>query len=155
MIDLLDIAAWIGALQLLAMYALVSSNRIKAKKLYHFFNFTGAGFICATCVIGKVWQAAAVEGIWALMAFGFFVNQCIPRKLSTEELLIRQFNEANKSLEKYEGRPAYEALAAIRNEFPDYKVYLLEPGDVIHCDFDYDRITLVNHNGFARSIVVG
>lgn len=155
MINLLDILAWVGAAQILSMYALISINRIKAKKLYHFFNFTGAAIICTTCVIGEVWQAAAVEGIWALMALIFFVNQCIPRNLTREELLIRQFNEANKALEKHEGKPAQEAFEAIKKEFPDYKVYLLGEGDMITCGFDYDRITLINHNGIARSIVVG
>jgi hypothetical protein len=155
LINLLDILAWVGAVQILSMYALISTNRIKAKKLYHFFNFSGAAFICIACVIGKVWQAAAVEGIWALMALIFFTNQCIPRKLTREELCVRQFNDANKALEKYEGRPAQEAFEAIKKEFPDYKVYLLGEGDVITCDFDYDRITLINHKGTARSIVVG
>lgn len=155
MISLLDIFAWIGAAQILSMYALISTNRIKARMMYHFFNFSGAALICITCIIGKVWQAATVEGIWALMALIFFINQFTPYKPTREELLIRQFNEANKSLEKYEGRPAQEAFEAIKKEFPDYKVYLLNKGDLISCDFDYDRITLINHNGVARSIVVG
>lgn len=155
MISILDIAAWIGAAQILSMYALISTNRIKAKKIYHFFNFSGASFVCVACVMGEVWQAAAVEGIWACMALIFFINQCIPKELTVEEKLIYQFNEANKALEKYEGKPAQEALEAIKKEFPSYKVYLLGEGDVIACDFDYDRITLINHNGIARSIVVG
>jgi hypothetical protein len=155
MIGYLDIASWIGAAQIIAMYVLLSTNRIKPKKLYHFFNFTGAGLVCATCLYAEVWQAAAVEGIWAILAFIFFVNKCIPREMTTEELLINQFNEANKALEKYEGKPAQEAFDGIKKEFPDYKVHLLGPGDTITCDFDYDRITLVNHNGIARSIVVG
>jgi hypothetical protein len=110
LISLLDIAAWIGAIQILSMYALISTNRIKAKKLYHFFNFSGASFVCTVCIIGEVWQAAAVEGIWAFMALAFFINQCIPHNLTKEELCIRQFNEANKALEKYEGKPVQEVF---------------------------------------------
>ena len=155
MTNVMDIAAWIGAAQIIAMYALLSTNKIKPGKVYQLFNFTGASFICVSCVYGQVWQAAAVEGIWAILALCFFINKCIPRKLTREEMLIRQFNEANKSLEKYEGKPAQEAFDAIKKEFPDYKVYLLGEGDVITCGFDYDRITLINHNGIARSIVVG
>jgi len=137
------------------MYALLSFNLIRTRKLYHFFNFTGASFVCYSCIAGQVWQAATVEGIWAAMALFFFLRQCYPSKLTKEEQCVIQFEEANKALEKYEGKPAQEALQAIKKEFPDYKVYLLEEGELITCDFDYDRITMINHNGVARSIVVG
>jgi hypothetical protein len=58
-----------GAIQLLTMYALLSVERIKPKRLYHFFNFCGAALICISCIVGQVWQAAFVEGVWSIMAF--------------------------------------------------------------------------------------
>lgn len=151
----LDIASWVGAAQIVAMYALLSINRIKTKKLYHFFNFSGASLVCISCVIGEVWQAATVEGVWAILALIFFTRQCFPKKLTPEELCVLQFNEANKSLEKYEGKPVMEAFEAIKKEFPDYKVILLQPKSRIPAKFDYDRITLTNHEGIARSVIVG
>jgi hypothetical protein len=44
---------------------------------------------------------------------------------------------------------------AIKKEFPDYKVILLQPKSRIPAKFDYDRITLTNHEGIARSVIVG
>lgn len=152
---LLDVIAWVGASQILAMYALLSFNRIRTRKLYHFFNFTGASIICYSCVLGEVWQAAAVEGIWAAMALFFFSRQCFPKKLTKEEKCLLQFEEANKALEKYEGKPVQEAFEQIKKEFPDYKVYLLNDEDKLTADFDYDRITFVDHNGLARVVTVG
>ena len=152
---IIDIAAWVGAAQILAMYALLSFNRIRTRKLYHFFNFTGASFVCYACVAGEVWQAATVEGIWAAMALFFLIRQCYPRNLTKEEKCLIQFEEANAALKKYEGKPVQEALEAIKKEFPDYKVYLLQEDSIITADFDYDRITFVNHKGLARVVTVG
>lgn len=66
-----------------------------------------------------------------------------------------QFEEANNDLKKYEGKPVQEVCEAIKKEFPDYKIYMLEANDTITAEFDYDRITFVNHNGIARIVTVG
>lgn len=155
MINYFDLAAWIGAFQILLMYGLLSFNYIRTRKLYHFFNFTGASFVCYSCIAGSVWQAATVEGIWASMALFFFLRQCFPKKLTKEELCFLELDETNRLLKKYEGVPVEEAFYSISKEFPDYNVCMLQSGDSITADFDYYRITFVDYNGLARVIVVG
>jgi len=72
---LLNIAGWVGAAQIIGMYFLLSTNLIKPKKIYHFFNCMGACWVCAVCIEGRVWQAAMVEAIWAVMALCFLIAQ--------------------------------------------------------------------------------
>lgn len=72
--------AWVGAAQIIGMYLLLSFDYIKPRKIYHFFNATGAAFVCIVCISGQVWQAAIVEGVWSIMATFFFFRTVIKTK---------------------------------------------------------------------------
>jgi hypothetical protein len=54
---------------------MISNNYIDAnRKIYHFFNFSGGCFVCIVCIFSQVWQAAFVEGVWALVALFFLAR---------------------------------------------------------------------------------
>jgi hypothetical protein len=66
---LIEIIGWYGALAILLAYTLVSFEIIHSQSIeYQMLNFTGALGIFAVSFQKKVYQAATLNIVWALIA---------------------------------------------------------------------------------------
>jgi hypothetical protein len=155
---MLDIAAWIGSTQLVLMYILLSTEKIKARRVYHFFNMTGALFVCLVCVAKEVWQAAAVEGIWCLMAGFFLLRLYLLEPLANRATASVGMKCAalESKLGVHIGEKATKAREVIMAECPQHNVMICGASETVSLDFVPDRITVYeDEQGIARKIEVG
>lgn len=65
----IDIIGWIGGIEVLLAYALISSKRVNETSIfYHLLNLTGAVFLIANTVIKGAYPSTFVNIIWVGIA---------------------------------------------------------------------------------------
>ena len=74
MVELYDIVGWIGGIEVLIAYFLVSFNKVESKNFYYqLLNLTGALFLIINTIykeaypstfVNVVWVGIAVHSIW-------------------------------------------------------------------------------------------
>jgi hypothetical protein len=66
---LIEIIGWVGAIEVLAAYFLISYNKVSNKSaLYQFLNLTGAIFLIINTIYLKAYPSAFVNVIWMFIA---------------------------------------------------------------------------------------
>ncbi|HEY8401923.1 MAG TPA: hypothetical protein VIK89_11710 [Cytophagaceae bacterium] len=80
---IIDIIGWIGGLEVLLAYFLVSSQKIKGTGLvYQYLNLTGAIFLIINTVYLSAYPSAFVNVIWVGIA-GYSIYKYFRTKKST------------------------------------------------------------------------
>ncbi|HXA02945.1 MAG TPA: hypothetical protein VNW99_13205 [Cytophagaceae bacterium] len=71
-----DILGWIGAIEVLTAYLLVSINKVDGKSItFQLLNLTGAVFLIINTVALKAYPSAFVNVIWSGIAIYFLVKR--------------------------------------------------------------------------------
>ncbi|GAL84977.1 hypothetical protein CHU_1672 [Sporocytophaga myxococcoides] len=66
---LLNLTGWIGAIEVLIAYFLISTNRVTSEKFsYQLLNATGAVFLIINTIYLKAYPSAFVNIIWTAVA---------------------------------------------------------------------------------------
>jgi hypothetical protein len=63
-----DICGWIGMILVLIAYALLSTNKINAGKLYQILNLLAALFMAVGLFPKNAWFSFALQVVWGLVA---------------------------------------------------------------------------------------
>jgi len=66
---IIDIAGWMGSLEVVVAYFLVSYNRISAdSRVYQWLNLTGSVFLLANTIYYGAFPSAFVNLVWGFIA---------------------------------------------------------------------------------------
>jgi hypothetical protein len=75
-LSFVDILGWIGAVEVLAAYLLVSLNKVGGKSvIFQLLNLTGAVFLIINTVALKAYPSAFVNIIWSGIAIYFLIRR--------------------------------------------------------------------------------
>jgi hypothetical protein len=70
-----EIFGWLGAAITIMAYALISFGVFDAANIvYQILNLTGAVGVAVVSIMKKIYQPAALEVIWAFIAFAAILN---------------------------------------------------------------------------------
>lgn len=78
---IIDIIGWIGSVEVIVAYALISSERVNGKSiLYQLLNLTGAIFLIVNTIYYGAYPSTAINVVWVGIALAalwkaFFQNQ--------------------------------------------------------------------------------
>jgi hypothetical protein len=71
-----DILGWIGAIEVLAAYLLVSINKVGGKSIiFQLLNLTGAIFLIINTIALKAYPSAFVNVVWSGIAIYFLLRR--------------------------------------------------------------------------------
>lgn len=71
----IDIVGWVGSIEVILAYALISYHRITAKSLtYQLLNLTGGAFLIINTVYYKAYPSTAINVVWLIIASVAIVN---------------------------------------------------------------------------------
>jgi hypothetical protein len=71
-----DVLGWIGAVEVLTAYLLVSINKVDGKStVFQLLNLTGAVFLIINTVAVKAYPSAFVNVVWTGIAIYFLVQK--------------------------------------------------------------------------------
>jgi len=77
---LIDILGWIGSVEVVLAYALVSYQKIEAKSLvYQLLNLTGGFFLIILTYYYKAYPSTFINVVWLLIAF-FAILSIVKKK---------------------------------------------------------------------------
>jgi hypothetical protein len=74
---------WIGGVEVLIAYWLVSTNKIKVNKVYVYYqllNLTGAIFLIANTIYNKAYPSTLVNIVWVIIAVVGLIRKRNKRK---------------------------------------------------------------------------
>ena len=63
-----DLFGWIGMILVLVAYALLSTNKVNAGKMYQFINLIAAIFMAIGLFPKNAWFSFALQVAWAIIA---------------------------------------------------------------------------------------
>ncbi len=64
-----DVIGWIGSVEVILAYALISSEKVDSKsKLYQFLNLTGAVFLIVNTIYYGAYPSTAINIVWVVIA---------------------------------------------------------------------------------------
>lgn len=67
--NLIDVLGWIGSIEVIAAYALNSSQKMRSDSLaFQLLNFTGGIFLIINTVYYGAYPSAAINIVWVLIA---------------------------------------------------------------------------------------
>lgn len=67
--NLIDIIGWIGGIEVLLAYGLISSKRVdQTSFIYHLLNLTGAILLIANTIVKGAYPSAFVNIVWVGIA---------------------------------------------------------------------------------------
>ena len=67
--DFIDIIGWIGGIEVLIAYGLISGKKVEQTSLlYHLLNFTGAILLIANTIVKGAYPSAFVNIVWVGIA---------------------------------------------------------------------------------------
>lgn len=66
----IDILGWIGSVEVILAYALISNGRVHGKSVsYQVLNLTGSVFLIANTVYYHAYPSTAINFVWMIVAF--------------------------------------------------------------------------------------
>ncbi|MEM9856719.1 MAG: hypothetical protein AAF843_05170 [Bacteroidota bacterium] len=72
---IIDILGWIGSMEVILAYALISSHKTTSKSLvYQLLNFTGGTFLVINTVYYGAYPSATINIVWLIIAFIAIIN---------------------------------------------------------------------------------
>jgi hypothetical protein len=75
----LDIIGWIGSIEVIVAYALISQQKIKGNSyIYQWLNLTGAIFLIANTVYYGAWPSAFINVVWVGIAMHALLKYQFP-----------------------------------------------------------------------------
>ncbi len=78
---IIDIVGWIGSIEVILAYGLISYHKITAKSLiYQILNFTGGAFLIINTVYYGAYPSTAINVVWLVIAALAMVNIFVSRK---------------------------------------------------------------------------
>jgi len=64
-----DVIGWIGSVEVILAYALISSEKVDSKSaLYQFLNLTGAVFLIVNTIYYGAYPSTAINIVWVVIA---------------------------------------------------------------------------------------
>ncbi|MEM6524474.1 MAG: hypothetical protein AAF693_11805 [Bacteroidota bacterium] len=80
---IIDVIGWIGSLEVIAAYALISYHRVDASSLpYQLLNFTGGAFLIINTIYYGAYPSTAINVVWLIIAFIAMIKIYKSRKSS-------------------------------------------------------------------------
>lgn len=71
----IDIVGWVGSIEVMLAYALISYHRITAKSLlYQFLNLTGGAFLIINTIYYEAYPSTAINVVWLIIASVAIIN---------------------------------------------------------------------------------
>lgn len=71
----IDIIGWIGSIEVILAYGLISYHKITAKSLwYQVLNLTGGAFLIVNTIYYGAYPSTAINIVWLIIAFIAIVN---------------------------------------------------------------------------------
>jgi phosphoglycerol transferase MdoB-like AlkP superfamily enzyme len=78
---LIDIIGWIGSVEVILAYALISSNKVDSKsQFYQWLNLTGAILLIANTVYYGAFPSTAINLVWVVIAVVALGKVYFPRR---------------------------------------------------------------------------
>jgi len=76
-----DIIGWIGSVEVIAAYALISLEKLNSKSaFYQILNFTGAIFLIVNTIYYGAYPSTAINVVWVVIAVVALVKIYFPTK---------------------------------------------------------------------------
>lgn len=67
---MIDIIGWIGSIEVIVAYALISYHKTTANSLfYQLLNFSGGAFLIINTIYYGAYPSTAINGVWLIIAF--------------------------------------------------------------------------------------
>lgn len=71
----IDIIGWVGSVEVILAYALISYHKITAKSLsYQLLNLTGGAFLIVNTVYYGAYPSTAINVVWLIIATAAIYN---------------------------------------------------------------------------------
>ena len=65
----IDILGWIGSVEVILAYALISNGKVHGKSVsYQLLNLTGSIFLIANTIYYHAYPSTAINGVWMVVA---------------------------------------------------------------------------------------
>lgn len=77
----IDVVGWIGSIEVIAAYFLISTHRLTAKNVYYqVLNLTGAVFLIANTIYYGAYPSTLINIVWLVIAGFAIINMLLKRK---------------------------------------------------------------------------